>query len=32
MLETKNVSKSFLTKKAIEDVSFTLKPGVIYAL
>ncbi len=32
MLETKNVSKSFLTKKALEDVSFTLEPGVIYAL
>lgn len=32
MLETKNVSKSFLTKKALKNVSFSLQPGMIYAL
>lgn len=32
MLETKNVSKSFLTKQVLKNVNSSLKPGSIYAL
>ena len=32
ILEVNNVSKSFLTKKALDDVSLTVEPGEVYGL
>lgn len=32
ILDVKNVSKSFLTKRALDDVSLTVEPGEVYGL